>query len=143
MHFCLYFVLPLAIAADDADALKAAKKELAGGWTVISAERDGEALPEDDVKKLRLSFAEEKLTLKQGEKVSHLPYFLHLGGDAHQIDVIPNDGPQKGNPVPGIYELKGDTLKICMSLKSEAGVPDGFSAAAGSGRILLILKREK
>src|ERR1700719_2706774 len=100
IHSHLLLLVALAIpAADTTDAVKQEKKALAGGWTVVSAERDGESLLEDEVRKMRVSFAEERLTLKQGEKVSHLPYRLDPRSSPHQIELIPNDGPQKGKPV--------------------------------------------
>jgi len=42
--------------------------------------------------------------------------------------------------VPGIYKLEGDTLTICTD---EDGRPTEFTANAGSGRQLMVLKRKR
>jgi uncharacterized protein (TIGR03067 family) len=51
----------------------------------------------------------------------------------------------EGGPAyPGIYELDGDTLKICWSRTTEpASAPTEFVTRRGSNRRLLILKRSR
>src|ERR1051326_763428 len=113
MQTQLFLLVVLSLpAADGADAMKAEKKALAGSWTVGSAQRDGESLPEDELRKFRLSFADEQLTFKQGEKTNRLQYRLELGNKPPHIDLIAADGPQKDKPVAGIYELKGDSDQV-------------------------------
>ena len=42
----------------------------------------------------------------------------------------------------GIYELEGDTFKVCFAAPGKADRPTEFKSAAGSGHRLLVLKRE-
>jgi uncharacterized protein (TIGR03067 family) len=142
-HTWYLLVILVVPTADSDDAVKKEKKALAGGWTVVTAQRDGEAIPDEEARKLRLSFAEERLTLKQGEKTSQLQYRLELDSNPRRIELIAGDGPNKGKPLPAIYELKGDSLKVCLPLSPDVGRPEGFSTASGSGLMLLVLKREK
>jgi uncharacterized protein (TIGR03067 family) len=145
MHTCLCLLISLALpAADNDEAVKKEKKALAGGWTVMKAERDGEAIPEDEVRKLRLSFGEDRVALKQGEKTNQLRYrIIDPTAKPRSMELIAGDGPQKDKPLVAIYELSGDNLKICMPLKPEVAPPEGFSTSSGSGLMLMILKREK
>ncbi len=144
MHIPLFLIVAVTlVAADDDDAVKKEKKALAGSWTVTSSQRDGDALPDDEARKLRLSFTEERVTLKQGEKASQLVYHLNPNARPCEIDLVPNDGPQKGKALPGIYEFNGDNLKVCFALKPDATRPGRFSTQAGSDTMLLIMKREK
>jgi uncharacterized protein (TIGR03067 family) len=144
MHNPLFLIVVVSVAVADSDeAVKKEKKALAGGWTVVSAQRDGEALPEDEARKLRLVITEERITLKQGEKANQLMYRLNLSARPSEIELVPNDGPQKGKPLSGIYELNGDNLKVCFALKPDAKRPDRFSTRSDSDTMLLILKREK
>jgi uncharacterized protein (TIGR03067 family) len=135
MHIHVYLALAMTLpAADSDDAVKKEKKLLAGGWVVVTAQRDGEALPEDEVKKLRLSFGEDRMVLKQGEKTSQMQYrIVEPNSKPHALEMIPNDGPQKDKPMPAIYDVTGDNLKICLALKPDAGRPGGFSTTEGSG----------
>jgi uncharacterized protein (TIGR03067 family) len=58
------------------------------------------------------------------------------------IDCLLSEGPYKGLVVAGIYELNGDTLKICWSAWGVLEHPIEFSATPGSQRALVILKRD-
>jgi RNA polymerase sigma-70 factor (ECF subfamily) len=45
--------------------------------------------------------------------------------------------------IEGIYDLDGDTLRLCYDLAEEAPRPHHFAAQPGSGQVLLVLKRQK
>jgi uncharacterized protein (TIGR03067 family) len=49
----------------------------------------------------------------------------------------------KEPPVLGIYELSGDTLRVCWAPLENRNRPTEFASKAGSGHGLLVLKREK
>jgi uncharacterized protein (TIGR03067 family) len=51
------------------------------------------------------------------------------------------EGPEKGNTSLGIYELDGDTWKLCFTVTGKER-PKTFGTLAGSGLALEILKRE-
>ena len=50
-------------------------------------------------------------------------------------------GPEKGNVNPGIYELDGDTWRICIATRG-GGRPKRFATKAGSGHALETLVRK-
>jgi hypothetical protein len=52
-------------------------------------------------------------------------------------------GPEKGYTALGIYELDGDTLRICHTWKGQRKRPEKFAIAEGSGLVLAVWKREK
>jgi uncharacterized protein (TIGR03067 family) len=60
------------------------------------------------------------------------------------IDFV-NTNPTYGLELayPGIYELKGDTLRICRSLKWNGPRPSQFRAPKGSSRVLAVWTRVK
>ncbi len=57
-----------------------------------------------------------------------------------EINLIPSEGPLKGKVFPSIYELDGNTLKLCRAQPGQRR-PTEFSSKKGSDDILLILKR--
>jgi len=59
-----------------------------------------------------------------------------------RIDLLSAPSPT-GRLTPGIYRVEGDTLTLCLWVgrATEAERPTRFAAPAGSGAVLLILKR--
>jgi uncharacterized protein (TIGR03067 family) len=115
----------------DLDALK-------GTWTITKLERDGEELLPVGVR-LEAQFGESELS-SPNIKAS---YKLDPSRTPKAIDLSYTEGPAAGQTVKGIYKLEGDTLAICRPLPATDERPKEFSAAAGSGRMLLLFKRSK
>ena len=59
------------------------------------------------------------------------------------IDITITDGPGKDNTLKGIYELDGDTQKICWAHAREEPDRPAFEAKPESGRILQVLEKVK
>jgi uncharacterized protein (TIGR03067 family) len=59
------------------------------------------------------------------------------------MDITVTEGDAKGLLQLAIYELEGDTLKICANQAGDKERPKEFSTKEGGGRILVVLKREK
>ena len=57
------------------------------------------------------------------------------------LDLTVTDGSQQGAVVEGIYELKGNELRICAKVIGKER-PTEFQSPAGSNVVLLVLKRE-
>ncbi|MFO0880601.1 MAG: TIGR03067 domain-containing protein [Gemmataceae bacterium] len=71
-------------------------------------------------------------TLRIGEQVLHGTYRLDEATSPRQIDITLTAGPDKGKKKLGIYELKGDVLRICVGpLGGER--PKTFASTPGSG----------
>src|SRR5207302_798385 len=115
----------------DADALK----KLEGRWKVKSAEKGGKPAPPGFTEAVTFIFSGDKLTLhfkeggKEDKKVSKLK--LDAAKKPGHFDVTPTDGPEKDKTMPGIYELKGNTLKLCVN---DGGTerPATFASPEGS-----------
>ncbi len=137
-------------AAEDKDAEKkreAEKKEVAmfqGTWRTVSIENDGEsAVPEDELKELVLTIEGNKRTLKVGDAVRSVgTYRLDPAQKPKAIDITVSEGPLKDKTVRGIYEIDGETQKICLALDGETR-PKEFTSKPGSGHLLQVFRREK
>jgi uncharacterized protein (TIGR03067 family) len=58
------------------------------------------------------------------------------------IDITFTEGEHKGKTALGIYEIDSDAFRVCVARVGDER-PAGFSARAGSRRILIVYKRKK
>src|SRR5689334_3911388 len=103
-----------AMRADDkADVAKEFKK-FHCVWTFASVEAGGKKAPAEEFKGLTLTFAGDKYTVKKGDEVIQGgTQKLDPSKSPKTIDVRVTGGLKKGAVMLGIYEIDGDTLKVC------------------------------
>ncbi|GAC1463147.1 MAG: hypothetical protein NVSMB9_00260 [Isosphaeraceae bacterium] len=122
-------------AADDS-------KEIEGAWTCVSMERNGAPVPPDRYKGGRLVMAGERFSYYQnGRLFTQGVRKLDASRKPRELDDTHTLGPFKGKTYLGIYELDGDTLKTCNGTAGQAR-PTEFTTKPGSGRLLIVYKRE-
>jgi uncharacterized protein (TIGR03067 family) len=117
-------------------------------WTVVSAEEGGQP-PKDPGKKEDVFIDSEILTpdgfadvdVRWTDPVRH-QLKLDPSKAPKQIDVSEGIYMSRGGVWPGIYELNGDDLKICLDLAGKTR-PTQFKTTAGDQCLLLVLKRKK
>jgi uncharacterized protein (TIGR03067 family) len=133
-------------AAGDAkeEAIKKDRKAYEGTWRVVSVEADGNSLSEDDAKKYSvINTADGKWTLEaDGTTIGQGTSIIDPTKTPKTIDFTPTEGPNKDKTSLGIYELSGDTRKLCYAPPGKDR-PTEFSARAGTGFVLVQFKREK
>jgi uncharacterized protein (TIGR03067 family) len=137
--------LPVAAGDDKERAITKDLEALKGTWTVVSAVRDGKELSDEQIKGVTFTFdGTGKAVVKRGDQVLFEgtikldPTTKPKLEDATQT----SEGENKGKTYLSIYEIDGDTLKICTA---ELGKdrPAEFSSKPGSGHFLRVFKREK
>ncbi len=128
---------PAGPAWDDQEALQ-------GAWECASAEMEGKALPEDEVKKMRVVIQDDRMVIVPGGEFERLSFKVDAAKDPKVLHVTPTEGKDKGKTTPVIYELdpKTGTLRLCFDTKEGKKLPTEFVAKPGSGLILLTLKHE-
>src|SRR5207253_2680318 len=85
----------------------------------VSGTDDGKDLPDDMVRTGRLVIKGNEHTLQLGAVQRKGTFTLGLTGKAKTVDAADTDGPFKGKPRLGIYELNGDELKISLGAPGE------------------------
>lgn len=118
------------------------KKELGqfqGSWTVVSAFKDGKA--DDGLKGAKLVFKGDQFTRTAKGETTKGTVKLNPAAKPKALDGTFADGPMKGQTFAGIYALEGDALKICTSPAGKER-PKEFTSKAGSGNLLVALKRD-
>ena len=140
----LVLAVGLLVAADDTkdEAVRKDLKSLKGKWTLTSSVIDGQKTEGDDAKG-EVVFTDDKYEAKMGDDTVHKgSYTIDPSKSPKAMDSVPSDGDEAGKTHYIIYELKDDTLKLCIATGGGER-PKDFSAEAGSGRVLLIYKRAK
>ena len=115
-----------------------------GTWQVVSLEIDGNKTDEQDAKKITVvNEADGKWRLEvDGKVIARGTSEIDPTKKPKAIDLTETEGDDKGKTALGIYEIGDDERKVCYA-KAGMERPDDFSAPAGSGRILAVLKRLK
>jgi uncharacterized protein (TIGR03067 family) len=126
------------------EAVKEDRKTLAGTWQAVSYELDGKKAPADDLKDVQLVVdAEGKATAKRaGQTFIAGTTKIDPTKEPKTIDVSYLEGDIKRQTALGIYEVKGDTLRICRAAPAKDR-PTEFSSKPGSGHTLMVYKRAK
>jgi uncharacterized protein (TIGR03067 family) len=133
---------PITLADDKVNLEKEVKK-FQGTWTFESSEAGGEKLLADGLKGLVLIFEGDKHTVKKGDEVIQVgTQKLDPSKSPKTIDVTMTEGPQKGAVMLGIYEINGDTLKVCFDAEGKKR-PTEFKSAPGSQTFVNVHKRTK
>jgi uncharacterized protein (TIGR03067 family) len=116
-------------------------QKLSGVWRVTGVEADGKRLPPAEVPSLRLTFKDRQYTVQLGrEKPQGGTYKLDPSKSPKTIDISRTTGPDKGKKQLGIYELIGNSLKICACEQGHER-PTNFDTTEKPGYTVLILRR--
>lgn len=135
----------LGFGAQDNRRLEVQMKEdiarLQGTWMIVSLEMEGHAVSPGMLAGARIAV--------QGDRFASTGMGAEYEGTI-EIDPSPTPrtfnlkfltGPEKGNTSFGIYEVDGDTWRICLTTRGNER-PKKFAAEPGTGYALETLKRE-
>jgi uncharacterized protein (TIGR03067 family) len=124
----------------DADKPETDKEKLQGTWIAESFEEGGKKAPEEEVKSrnTQVIFAGDKVTLPIKGEGKAFDYKLDQEKKPKEIDVL----HEKGKTAKGIYQVKGDTLELCLD-KGDGERPTEFASKEGTTHVLIVLKRKK
>ena len=134
----LMCVGPLAWCGDS----KGDEKMLQGTWTPTSAELAGQKFPDETLKTMKLILTAGKYTVKVGNQTDQGTVTFDPAKKPKAMDITGTDGPNKGKTFLAIYELTGDTLKVCYDLSGKAR-PAEFKTKPDSQLFLVTYQREK
>ena len=142
MRSAFYFAVPilsaaLAFAADRPDDAKS----IQGAWTPSKAELGGKAVPDAVLKTIKLKLDNGKYKASVAGESDIGTYTLDVASKPKGMTVNGTEGPNKGKNFPAIYELDGDTLRICYDLAG-AKRPTDFRSTAGTKLYVVTYKRK-
>ena len=127
-------------------AAETLKKELAlldGEWTMVSVTADGQAIPEAIAKTgKRVAKGGETTVTIAGQLVMKAIYTIDPTKKPKTIDYTMTDGPTKGLKQYGIYEIDGETVRVCFAAPGKDR-PSEFTSKPGDGHTLTAWKMTK
>jgi len=135
--FSIWFALVMTTLAGDrpVDA-----KAIQGTWLMVKAELNGQAMKDDSLKKITLKLDGGKCEVT-AESVDKGTYTLDPAAKPKILDIIDTEGPNVGRKIPAIYELQGDTLRVCYGLGGTR--PTEFKSLGGTQTFLVTYQRKK
>jgi uncharacterized protein (TIGR03067 family) len=140
LYLLLIPVAGLLLAADD----KPPKglEPFQGSWALASLVVNGKEMDKTELKNTTLSLKGEGYTFAKGTTTNKGTYKVDPTRKPMTLDIIVTDGPDKGKTLPAIYEINGDTMRICLSIKGKDR-PTAFESKPDSGTVLETWKKTK
>ena len=139
LYICLALVASLnAFAVDQPDDAKAVQ----GSWKPVKAELAGQPMTDAVLKSISLKLDNGKYEVFVGDKPDRGTYTLDSATKPKSMTITGTEGPNRGKTFPAIYELKGETLRICYDL-SGTKRPTEFKSIAGTQFYLVTYNRKK
>ena len=120
----------------EADAVQAWQ----GTWKLVSCVSNGESQIAD----VQWIVSGDSYTIRLSRQSGTDPYPFKLDPKLKHIDVHHHDTPKGtyGGHLKGIYEVQGDSLKVCYDLKGQQ-YPKSFDAGRGSAQVVYQFQRDR
>lgn len=114
--------------------------ELTGTWDLVDLELPGGIkIPPNQFKnfKMQMTFHRDgKLVIRVGEKDQQATYLVRLFVKPRFLDIV-----DKGHVSRGIFEIKGNKLKICVSERGSR--PTAFTSNVNNDSSVFFLERKR
>jgi uncharacterized protein (TIGR03067 family) len=140
-----WFVLPTLLAADGASPAKKELAKLAGSWSMAELHWNGKDMTGNPKVAFRFVFKDDVVIVEGSDAVrkeyARLKVKIDPTTTPKIMDFTVAAGVQKDAVLEGIYELKGDQLRICAKVFGQDR-PGEFASPEGSSIVLLTLKRQ-
>jgi uncharacterized protein (TIGR03067 family) len=124
------------VGAGGDDAVKKDLKALEGKWKVESFE-DGQG-KKQEFEGASLAFKEDNMEFTKDNETKKGKVKLNPAGKPKEIDVMAEG---KDDAMLGVYQIDGETLKICITDEPGGARPNEFTAK--DRWVLVVLKRVK
>ena len=114
-------------------------ESLQGTWAVVDLESEGQRLEPDSLAGARIVVRGNRFTSLGMGATYEGTFQVDATTVPKRLDMLFDAGPDQGSTNHAIYELDGDTWRICLSTAGER--PTRFAAEPGSGCALETLRR--
>ncbi len=118
-----------------------ASKLLDGTWLPVEAILNGQKFSEEVLKTMKLIVKGGQYTVQVGPPTDQGTLKLDPTKTPKVMDIAGTEGPNKGKTILTIYELNGDSLKVCYALK-DGERPTVFESKPDTNLLLVTYMRE-
>src|SRR5436190_16422767 len=144
MKNLLYLGFAFAVVANLAAADPHDNKSLRGDWVPVKAELGGQAMADEVLKTISMNLGDGTYHVDVAGKPDKGTYEVDSSTSPTSMVINGTEGPNKGRAIPAIYEVKGQTLRICYDLAREgAKRPKDFKSEPGTRLYLVTYERKK
>lgn len=113
-----------------------------GTWEVAAMETNGEPISSGSSEGLKLKVEGGKYSVNRDGETDRGTFTLDATQSPKQMDIRPETGPGAGMTILAIYELNGDTMRVCYALQDGTGRPQAFKTSPGSEQVMITYKRK-
>jgi uncharacterized protein (TIGR03067 family) len=131
----VYSLVATLVRADDL-------KTMEGKWKVESAEAGGKALDSPKLRDMVVTITGDRYEALVNDSTDRGSISLDETKSPKTVDSTDTEGEDAGKVLLGIYELKGDTLRVCYAIKGGER-PTEFVTKEGSTWLIITYRREK
>jgi uncharacterized protein (TIGR03067 family) len=139
---CLTFIASFCLtsfAADDSADVKV----LQGSWVPVKAELGAQPMPGEVLKKITLTLTNQNYEVTiTGEQPDSGTWSIDTSSKPKGMTIVGTKGPNAGKTFPCIYDIKGNTFRVCYDL-SGTKQPTEFKTATGTKLYLVTYDRKK
>jgi uncharacterized protein (TIGR03067 family) len=132
----------LLLAADEPDLVQKELKALEGTWTMAALEVEGTKVAEERLQGTQLVIKEGTYLVKTSQTMHETLFMIDPSKKPKHMDMTFTSGDLKDKTLQAIYELDGDTLKLCRSRDPDFGRPKDLTTASGTGLFCVTWKRQ-
>jgi uncharacterized protein (TIGR03067 family) len=132
----MFMIVSALVAADD---VPKGLEKAQGAWTLAALTVEGKEIKDA---KGKLTVKGDAYTFMAGDTVNKGVYKVDPSKTPMTLDIICKEGPDKGKTLPAIYEVTGDTMKVCLNIKGKDR-PKEFASKPDSGTVLESWKKVK
>jgi len=115
-------------------------KNLPGTWLPVRAELGGHALSDEALKRITLKLDNGKYEVI-AESLDKGTYTADTTAKPYTMDITGVEGANAGKKIAAIYEINGDTLRVCYEL-GDGPRPTEFKCPGASHIFLVTYKRK-
>ena len=139
---CICLAVCASLNAFAAGSPGDAAKAVQGNWKPVKAELAGQPMTDAVLQSISLKLDNGKYEVFVGVLPDKGTYTIDSTTKPKSMTITGTEGPNHGKTFPAVYELKGDTLRICYDL-SGAKRPTEFKTSAGTKLYLVTYRRNK
>src|SRR5687767_10201773 len=112
-------LLPIVVAINwvAADDKKESIPKLDGTYTIVSGEKDGQAIPEERIKGSVITFKGDRITGTDKDKKEFFAATFQVDTSVKPYKIMmTSTAPNKDEQAAGIIEVDGDSIRLCYAL---------------------------